>query len=215
MISTGVALRSPPPFTRLRGVRTAFRSWIGAPARKRSRVTLAISSSVMPSIGASRIADPPPEIRKSTTSSLERLERWSSSASVPRIVVSSGTGWEASKTRSRGSSTPNPCPCLVRAKLFRPDHREHRTRRWSSARRLCQWQPGARDPGASSGIADQELIPGDRVAYREIGLDGLQRLIVEHPDQRTRSGIDLVHRCRNRAKADARSAGSDDSSSIR
>ncbi len=83
----------PPPLTRERCLRTVLISCMVAPHASRSCVTDCLSSRVTPSAGATRSADPPPEIRQMTRSRLPAPLTNDRISSAPRIPLSSGTGW--------------------------------------------------------------------------------------------------------------------------
>ena len=109
----GAAARArPPPLSHDRCLRTAFVSWIVAPARRRSAVVRALSSSVTPSAGEGRSADAPPESSTSSRSSRPRSRASASTSAAAARPRASGTGWLAVRSCTRSSG---PCAAVETA----------------------------------------------------------------------------------------------------
>jgi hypothetical protein len=96
----GAARRArPPPLRRDRCLRTAFSSWMVAPACMRRAVVRALSRSERPPAGAGRSAEAPPDKRSRRRSSAPNPRRRRSTSAAARRPRRSGIGWPASRTR--------------------------------------------------------------------------------------------------------------------
>src|SRR5579871_685516 len=98
-----------PPLIAERWRRRTFIAWIGAPQASRVRVVRWRSRSETPSAGASRIAEPPPEMRKSTTSGAGQLATQWSTSRAARRDPGPGTGCSPYRTSiaPRGGGSPS------------------------------------------------------------------------------------------------------------
>ena len=111
-IAAGATLSARrPPFTFERCFRTAFNSRMSAPLRRSRSVVRILSSSVMPSAGATRSAEAPPVRRKKIRSSARLSASSARRRPVARRPASSGRGWPPSSTKRRARGTA--CPCLT------------------------------------------------------------------------------------------------------
>ena len=119
------ARASPPPLMRLSCLRTVLSCSIFAPAALKCRVTASLSASLIPTTGAGRSAEPPPEMTARQRSRGESEPTRSRIAAVPATPASVGSltpGGRApcsrirSKVRTQSSGTlTQPVNCFSAA----------------------------------------------------------------------------------------------------
>ena len=95
------AAANRPPEKAERCRRMQFISWIVAPEASSALFTAIRSSNVSPGAGSVVSEDPPPETKNSTRSSAPAPRATASNSAAALAPAASGTGWEASNTRTR------------------------------------------------------------------------------------------------------------------